>query len=63
VKFKIGDKVRVREGSRYMGGKYANAEGKIHMVWKGNPHPYAVTFAKFYLLSNCDFHANELEAA
>jgi len=64
MKFKVGDKVRVREDSKYSDGKYAGATGYITYIsqWSGTTHPYEVEFDEVYHLTHVALHANELVA-
>lgn len=57
MKFKLGDKVRVKTNSKYHRGKYAGLEGKVIAVFNSS-HPYDVQLSKDKRIV---FHANELE--
>ena len=56
MKFKIGDRVKVRKDSKTM-PEYAGAIGTINTIFQGDTHPYNVLFDDGRL---CQFHANEL---
>jgi len=58
MKFKQGDKVKVKENSKCAEGSYAGKEGVIKKVIRSLPHPYKVDFEKSLVGF---FHANELE--
>jgi len=66
MKFKVGDRVRVRDDSKYSGGKYASAIGTVRHIVTYLPHmskyPYDVEFDEIYGLPVNNFHAHELEA-
>jgi len=44
MKFKEGDRVRVKENSRIEGGRYAGKEGTVVEIWESQRHPYDVKF-------------------
>ena len=58
MKFKVGDKVKVKGSSRSPGSIYAVKEGVVKKVTRFVPYPYKVEFEK---LPPCFFHAIELE--
>lgn len=58
MKFKAGDKVRVRNNSKYASGMYAGMRCKVISTKGQRDHPY---HTKFKDGSEENFHANELE--
>lgn len=44
MKFKVGDKVRVKLNNKVMGGKYAGVIGFMFHINKGVEYPYVVQF-------------------
>ena len=59
LKYKIGDRLRVRKDSRYMNGKYAGRPCTVSSISKDNFYPYKVRFDDG---TSVPFHANELES-
>ena len=57
MKFKLGDRVKVKTNSRIGGGRYAGLEGKVVSVVM-SVYPYRVRFTDG---GGKAFHANELE--
>lgn len=59
MKFSIGNKVRVKDSSRYEKGMFAGRKGIVVSLHKGAAarHPYNVEFGN----TRDHFHANELE--
>ena len=58
MKFKPGDKVRVKSNSRLGGGEYAGNQGVVVMIMASLRYPYRVQFDGD---ERCIFHAVELE--
>lgn len=58
MKFKVGDKVRVKANDKLLGGRYAGWVGEVTFVDKGVTYPYNVRFSDN---DNSLFHANKLE--
>lgn len=42
MKFKEGDRVKVRDSCKIEGGIYAGKQGYIHCIDRGVPYPYEV---------------------
>ena len=58
MKFKVGDKVRVKNNSKLDGGKYAGKVGTVEAVCRKVSYPYDVELEGFGIILFC---ANELE--
>ena len=58
MKYKVGDKLRVKGNSKYEKGKYAGAERQVLEIWPHCNYPYKLNVGDGY---NRIFHANELE--
>jgi len=58
MKFKPGDKVRVKSNSRLGCGEYAGRQGIVVAISSSTKHPYRVQFDGD---ERCIFHAVELE--
>lgn len=59
MKFKVGDKVKVKDNSKFNAGKYAGKLGAVKEVERGVPFPYYILLDG--TSSDMPFLANELE--